>query len=162
MISQRLWQIEGQMMFVAKWESGVCKMELSSALIWLELRNVPFQFFNDDGLEHIAGLVEDPKYLHPSTINKINLEVAKVFTIIDSRKPLPEAINVQFDSGEISRVLVSSPWIPLVCEHCKKIGHTTKTCKLAPKVCRVCKSLSHGTTKCTRARSLDGKGKKTR
>ncbi|KFK36291.1 hypothetical protein AALP_AA4G103300 [Arabis alpina] len=58
-INQRLWQIEGQTVFVAKWDPGVVpvKPELTSAPIWLELRNVPFQFFNEDGLEHIAGLV---------------------------------------------------------------------------------------------------------
>lgn len=95
-------------MFIASWEPSVTtvKPELMSAPIWLELRKVPFQFFNDEGLEHIAGLVGDPKFLHPATANKTNLEVAKVFTIIDPRKPLPEAVNVQFDSGVISRVLV--------------------------------------------------------
>ncbi|KFK33765.1 hypothetical protein AALP_AA5G057300 [Arabis alpina] len=91
-LTQRLWQIEGQTMFVANWEPGFVptKPELASAPVWLELCNVPFQFFNEYGLEHIAGLVGDPKSLHPTTTNKTNLEVAKVFTIIDSRKPLPE------------------------------------------------------------------------
>lgn len=65
-------------------------------------------FFNEDSLERIAGLVDHPEYLHPKTANKKNLEVAKVLTIIDPRQPLPEAGNVQYDSGEISRVLVSS------------------------------------------------------
>ncbi|CAN7103467.1 unnamed protein product, partial [Brassica rapa subsp. narinosa] len=94
-IKQCLWQIEGQTMFVDKWEPGTVpvKPELTSAPIWLELRKVPFQFFNEDGLERIAGLVGHPKFLHPSTANKTNLEVAKVFTIIDPRKPLPEAVN---------------------------------------------------------------------
>lgn len=97
-VKQKLWQIEGQTMFVDKWEPGVVptKPELTSAPIWLELRKVPLQFFNEDGLERIAGLVGHPKFLHPMTANKTNLEVAKVFTIIDPRKPLPEAVNVQF------------------------------------------------------------------
>lgn len=105
-LKQRLWLIDGQTMFVAKWEPGFLpiKPELTSAPIWLELRNVPFQFFNEDGLEHIASLVGHPKFLHPTTANKTNLELAKVFTIIDPRKPLPEAVNVQFQSGEIRRV----------------------------------------------------------
>lgn len=77
-LNQRLWQIEGQTMFVANWEPGVVPMkpELKSAPIWLELRNVPFKFFNEEGLEHIVGLVGHPKFLHPTTINKTNLEVA--------------------------------------------------------------------------------------
>lgn len=65
-INQRLWQIEGQIMFVNKWEAGVVpvKPDLTSALIWLELRKVFFQFFNEDGLERIACLVRHPTYLH--------------------------------------------------------------------------------------------------
>lgn len=99
-------------------------------------------------MEHIAGLVGLPRFLHSSTANKTNLEVAKVFTIIDPRKPLPETVNVQFDSGKISRVLVSSPWMPPVCDLCKEIGHITKRCPIVPKACTICGSLSHVRAKC--------------
>ncbi|KAG7595163.1 Endonuclease/exonuclease/phosphatase superfamily [Arabidopsis thaliana x Arabidopsis arenosa] len=158
-LNQRLWQIEGQTMFVANWEPGFVpvKPELSSAPIWLELRNVPFQFFHEEGLEQIAGLVGDPKFLHPSTANKTNLEVAKVFTIIDPRKPLPEAVNVQFQSGEICRVLVSSPWMPPVCSHCKEIGHTLKHCKAAPTTCTSCSSTTHSSEACPKLRAAGPK-----
>lgn len=162
-LTQRLWQIEGQTMFVAKWEPGVIpeKPELTSAPIWLELRNVPFQFYNDESLERIASLVGDPKVLHPSTANKTNLEVAKVFTLIDPRKPLPEAVNVQFDSGDICRILVSSPWMPPVCSFCKEIGHSLKRCKVAPTTCHPCKSTTHDPENCPKKQSA-GTGKKTR
>ncbi|XP_010451902.1 PREDICTED: uncharacterized protein LOC104734094 [Camelina sativa] len=139
-------------MFVAKWEPGVIpkKPELSSAPIWLELRNVPLQFFNEEGLEHVAVMVGEPKCLHPSTANKTNLEVAKVFTVIYPRKPLPEVVNVQFPSGEIVRILVSSPWMPPVCSHCKGIEHTLKRCPTAPITCSPCKSTTHSQETCPR------------
>lgn len=158
-LAQRLWQIEGQTMFVAKWDPGVIpvKPELTSAPIWLELRNVPLQFFHEEGLEHIAGLVGDPKALHPSTANKSNLEVAKVLTIIDPRKPLPEAVNVQFDSGEIRRVKVSSPWMPPVCSHCKGIGHSLRHCKSASITCHGCSSSTHAAEKCPKVLEQDNK-----
>ncbi|KAG7546653.1 Zinc finger CCHC-type [Arabidopsis suecica] len=151
-INQRLWQIEGQTMFVAKWEPGVVpkKPELTSAPIWLELRHVPLQFFHEEGLEQIASLVGEPKFLHPTTANKTNLDVAKIFTIIDPRKPLPEAVNAQFENGEIARILVSSPWMPPVCSHCKEIGHTLKRCQKAPAVCSTCNSTVHNADSCPR------------
>ena len=154
-IYQRLWQIQGQTMFVAKWEPGVVpeKPELTAAPIWLELRNVPLQFFNEDGLERIASLVGDPKVLHPDTANKTNLEVAKVLTLIDPRKPLPEMVNAQFENGEVARVGVSSPWMPQVCTHCKEIGHSFRRCKLAPKACSVCQSVAHAPENCPKARN---------
>ncbi|CAN6988021.1 unnamed protein product [Brassica oleracea var. botrytis] len=152
-IKQILWQIEGQTMFVADWEPGTtpAKPELSSAPIWLELRDVPLQFFNDDCLERIASLVGHPKCLHPSTANKSNMEVAKVLTIIDPRKPLPEAVNAQFESGEVSRIKVSSPWMPPVCQHCNEVGHSLKHCRAAPILCKLCNSRSHSEEKCPMA-----------
>lgn len=163
-IKQCLWQIEGQTMFVDKWEPGTVpvKPELTSAPIWLELRKVPFQFFNEDGLERIAGLVGHPKFLHPSTANKTNLEVAKVFTIIDPRKPLPEAVNAQFESGEICRVLVSSPWMPPVCDVCKEIGHSSKRCPTVLKSCVICKSPDHVSQHCPQKQQQQASGRKTR
>ncbi|XP_024014271.1 uncharacterized protein LOC112088218 [Eutrema salsugineum] len=137
-LNQRLWSIEGQTMFVADWEPGIVPMkpELTSAPIWLELRNVPLQFFNDEGLERIASLVGDPKFLHPATANKTNLEVAK-------------------------RVAVSSPWMPPVCSHCKEIGHSVKRCKRTPITCLLCNSSGHASEKCTRptAKLSKSKGK---
>lgn len=163
-INQGLWHIEGQTMFVDRWEPGVTpsKPELTSAPIWLELRKVPLQFFNEDGLERIASLVGHPKYLHPLTKNKSNLEVAKVYTIIDPRKPLPEAVNVKFDSGEICRVLVSSPWMPPVCDLCKEIGHSAKRCPSIAKVCSHCNSKEHVLAKCPLRPKGEQPGRKTR
>ncbi|CAN6922785.1 unnamed protein product [Brassica oleracea] len=52
-LKQCLWQIEGQTMFVAKWEPGIA-------------------------LEHIASQVGDPKFLHLQTANKTNLEIRRI------------------------------------------------------------------------------------
>ena len=58
-------------MFVAHWEPENLpdKPDLTSAHIWIKLLNVPFQLFNEDGLQRIACLVGNPNYLHPSTTN---------------------------------------------------------------------------------------------
>jgi len=162
-LNQRLWQIDGQTMFVAKWDPGVvpAKPELTSAPIWLELRNVPLQVFHEEGLQRIAGLVGDPKFLHPATANKTNLEVARVFTLIDPRKPLPEAVNVQFDSGAVQRILVSSPWMPPVCGFCKAIGHSLRHCKTAPITCQECLSSSHSSLQCPKQKTNGPKKKRS-
>lgn len=163
-IKQGLWQIEGQTMFVADWVPGVIpdKPELTSAPIWLELRDVPLQCFNEEALERIAGLVGHPKCLHPSTINKANLEVAKVLTLIDPRVPLLEAVNAQFESGEIRRIKVSSPWMPPVCSHCKEIWHSLKHCTAAPILCKFCKSRTHTNESCSKAEAESKKSQSRR
>ncbi|CAA7026591.1 unnamed protein product [Microthlaspi erraticum] len=107
---------------------------------------------NDDGLGSAVG---EAKALHPSTANKTNLEVAKVLTLIDPRKPWPEAVNVQFDSGDIMRILVSSPWMPPVCSFCKEIGHSVRRCASALVSCTSCKSTAHSTANCTRVKPVE-------
>lgn len=151
-LSQCLWQVDGQTMFVAKWSPGTKpeKPSLSTVPVWLNLEGVPLQFFNRDALKEIAGLVGHPICLHPTTENLTNIEVARVYTVIDPRKPLPEAVNAQFETGEVVRIKVSCPWLPSLCSHCSKVGHTISRCPAAPPRCEVCRSVKHTTADCTR------------
>ncbi|KAF3607396.1 hypothetical protein DY000_02047282 [Brassica cretica] len=113
-----------------------------------------------DRLGRIASLVGDLKVLHPETVSKTNLEVAKVLTLIDPRKPLPETVNAQFENGVVARIVVSSPWMPEVCTHCKEIGHSIRRCKLAPKSCSACKCPGHSLENCPKNRKVDPPVKK--
>ncbi|XP_019086253.1 PREDICTED: uncharacterized protein LOC109126838 [Camelina sativa] len=153
-LAQRVWHIEGQSMFVADWEPDLSPVmpELTEAPVWLEFRGVPPQFFSQEALEYIAGLVGHPVFCHPSTINLTDLEVAKVFTIVNITKPLPEAVNAQFETGETFRIVVSSPWLPPICAFCQGVGHSIKRCPTAPILCSFCNSTSHSKEACTRGR----------
>ncbi|KAF8095242.1 hypothetical protein N665_0339s0109 [Sinapis alba] len=161
-LSQNLWQIDGQTMFVTKWSPGIqqLKPELAMIPVWLEFTNVPLQFFNKDALQEIAGLVGHPVCLHPATENLTNIEVAKVYTVIDPRKPLLEFVNARFESGDTRRIAVSCPWLPSLCAYCKKFGHTITRCKSAPKTCVTCNSVQHATSSCPRKNHLPSDAKK--
>ncbi|XP_010503049.1 PREDICTED: uncharacterized protein LOC104780241 [Camelina sativa] len=160
-LSQSLWQVDGQTMFVAKWSPDITpkKPELSMVPVWLDFHGVPLEFFNREGLEHIAGLVGHPVCLHPQTEKLTNIEVAKVYTVIDPRKPLPEAVNARFESGQIKRIRVSSPWLPALCSHCNSVGHTVSRCTKAPPTCTVCGSVKHNTDSCPRSKKNKRNGK---
>ena len=151
-LKQSLWQIDGQTMFVAKWSPGIqqVKPELEMVPVWLEFTGAPLQFFNRDALKDIAGMVGHPLCLHPATENLTNIEVAKVYTVIDPRKPLIEFVNARFESGDTRRIAVSSPWLPSLCSFCKNFGHTITRCKNAPKTCLTCNSVKHSTASCPR------------
>ncbi|CAF1705090.1 unnamed protein product [Brassica napus] len=157
-LSQSLWQIDGQTMFVAKWSPGLQqeKPALTMVPVWLEFSGVPLQFFNRDALKEIAGLVGHPICLHPTTENLTNIEVAKVYTVIDPTKHLPNYVNASFESGDIRRISVSCPWLPSICSHCKKVGHTISRCKSAPPTCSVCNSVKHSESHCPRSMNANG------
>ncbi|KAL0755389.1 hypothetical protein Bca101_093057 [Brassica carinata] len=160
-LAQNFWQIDGQTMFVAKWSPGLqqVKPELEMVPVWLELRRVPLQFFNQDALQEIAGIVGHPVCLHPSTEQLIDIEVAKVYTVIDPRKPLPNFVNARFESGDTRRISVSSPFMPSLCSFCKKVGHTISRCKDAPKTCTLCNSVKHLMVDCSRYSREKARGK---
>ncbi|XP_048611395.1 uncharacterized protein LOC125585776 [Brassica napus] len=138
-------------MFVTKWSPGIqqIKPELEMVPVWLEFTGVPLQFFNKDALKEIA-MVGHPLCLHPATENLTNIEVAKVYTVIDPRKPLPEFVNARFECGDTRRIAVTSPWLPSLCSFCKKFGHTITRCKHALKTCLTCNSVKHPTALCPR------------
>lgn len=73
-----------------------------------------------------------------------------MYTVIDPRKPLPEAVNAQFESGEVFRITVSSPWLPSLCSHCRQVGHTISKCPSAPPKCPLCNSVKHEVSSCPR------------
>ena len=143
-------------MFVADYSPGMSPAMpvLIEAPVWLEFREVPPQFFNEESLVRVAGIVGDPLYLHPSTANLTDLEVAKVFTIVNLSVPLPEAVNAQFESGEVVRVGVSCPWLPPTCSFCNETGHTLRRCPTAPVTCVSCNSTTHSTDICPRAKKV--------
>ncbi|KFK41009.1 hypothetical protein AALP_AA2G073500 [Arabis alpina] len=155
-LAQGMWHIENQSMFVGKWEPGLNPEipKLTSAPVWVDFRGVPHQFFSEEALEHVAGMVGDPVRVHPSTLNMTNLEVARVLTIINPSIPLPEFVNVRFQSGEMKRVEVSSPWLPPTCENCKEVGHSIRRCPTAPILCTSCNSTVHSTDLCPRAKKV--------
>lgn len=60
------------------------------------------------------------------------------------------------------RVLVSSPWMPPVCAHCKEVGHSVKRCKKAPITCTACKSSTHTDSQCPRGKVRTSKRQSNR
>ncbi|XP_010501556.1 PREDICTED: uncharacterized protein LOC104778826 [Camelina sativa] len=153
-LTQGMWLIEGQTMFVAPWEPGLNPElpELTEVPVWLEFRGVPPHFFSEEGFEHIAGILGQPIRCHQATIDMTNLEVGKVLTVINPSSPLPEAVNVQFSSGQIHRVTVSCPWLPPICKHCQEMGHSIRRCPTAPITCSSCNSSGHTLETCPKLR----------
>ncbi|KAG5389740.1 hypothetical protein IGI04_031281 [Brassica rapa subsp. trilocularis] len=53
-------------------------------------------------------------------------------TTVDLMKPLPSIVEFTRQSGEVVEVLVTYPWLPPTCTHCKELGHIVKNCLHIP------------------------------
>ena len=104
----------------------------SSIQIWAHLTGIPLDLRHQEGLSLVAGLVGEPKETDDFTKNLVSLTLAHAKVEVDLTKPLPDVVEFTRQSGEIVEVLVSFPWLPPTCSHCKELGHVVRNCLLVP------------------------------
>ncbi|ESQ29236.1 hypothetical protein EUTSA_v10024027mg, partial [Eutrema salsugineum] len=129
-LSRNMWNIAGFPMFVAPWspEFSPEAPPLTSAVVPVEFRNVPYLLFNKESLSRIATAVGKPVKLAPKTERKENFEVARVFVCIDLQAELPSKVMSGFSNGKETLISVSYPWMPVKCSACGRYGHAGVNC----------------------------------
>ena len=130
LLSRTCWNIGGLPMFVAPWSPDYSPDEppLTTAIVPVEMRNVPYLLFNRESLSRIATAVGKPDSLAPETERKENFVVAKLYVRVDLTAPLPSKIISGFSNGREVEIDVSYPWLPVKCDVCKKFGHSSVKC----------------------------------
>ncbi|CAF2130462.1 unnamed protein product, partial [Brassica napus] len=130
LLSRTCWNIGGLPMFVAPWSPDYSPDEtpLTSAIVLVEMRNVPYLLFNQESLSRISTAVGKPDSLAPETERKLNFEVAKLYVRVDLTAPLSNKIVSGFSNGKEVVIDVSYPWLPVKCDQCSKFGHSAAKC----------------------------------
>ncbi|CAG7901045.1 unnamed protein product, partial [Brassica rapa] len=133
-LARTVWIIAGCTMFVAPWSPEFFPEEpqITSAVVPVELRGVPYLLFNKKSLSRLATAVGKPISLSPETERKENFEVAKLWVRVDLFSELPKRIVSGFSNGREVDISVAYPWLPSKCDYCGKFGHETKRCSLKP------------------------------
>ncbi|KAH0928418.1 hypothetical protein HID58_014145 [Brassica napus] len=131
LLGRTCWKVAGFPMFVAPWspEFNPEEAPLTSAVIPVELREVPYLLFNKESLGRLATAVGKPVSLAPETERKLNFKVAKLYVKVDLTKPLPHKIISGYSNGKETEISVTYPWLPMKCELCKKFGHLQNKCR---------------------------------
>ncbi|CAH8280760.1 unnamed protein product, partial [Arabidopsis lyrata] len=130
-LSRNMWSIVGHPMFVAPWSPDFNPDTplISSAVVTVELRGVPYLLFNKESLGRIATAVGKPVALAPETARKENFEVAKLLVRVNLLKELPSRVVSGFSDGREIDIDVSYPWLPPKCNVCDQFGHATSLCR---------------------------------
>ncbi|ESQ33757.1 hypothetical protein EUTSA_v10009475mg [Eutrema salsugineum] len=110
-LSRNLWSIAGFPMFVAPWSPNFNPDEppLTSAVVPVEFREVPYLLFNKVSLSRIATAVGTPVALSPETERKETFEVAKVYVRVNLLQELPTRIVSGFSNSREVLIKVSYP-----------------------------------------------------
>ncbi|XP_024009969.1 uncharacterized protein LOC112085166 [Eutrema salsugineum] len=129
-LSRNLWSIAGFPMFVAPWSPEFNPEEppLTSAVVPVEFRDVPYLLFNKESLSRLATAVGTPVALSPETERKETLEVAKVYIRVNLLSDLPSRVISGFSNGREALISISYPWLPQKCFECGNFGHDSRKC----------------------------------
>lgn len=102
LLARTCWNIAGYPMFVAPWSPEFTPEEapITSTVVPVELRGVPYLIFNRESLSRLATAVGKPDSLAPETERKENFQVAKLYVRVDLTQELPSKIISGFSNGK--------------------------------------------------------------
>ncbi|KAF3519574.1 hypothetical protein DY000_02061024 [Brassica cretica] len=114
LLSRSAWMIAGSPMFITAWSPEFAPEDppLSTAVVPVELRGVPYLLFNQQCLSRLSTAIGKPLSLFPKTERKENFEVAKVWVQVSLLEELPSKIITGFSNGREVEITVSYPWLP--------------------------------------------------
>ncbi|KAK8555748.1 hypothetical protein V6N13_069830 [Hibiscus sabdariffa] len=125
------WHFQNKPTILRKWQPNLQSLEFNMDMIpvWVHLRSIPLELFNNSGLSYIASAIGVPFYMDSITANRSRLEYAKVCVKVHASHKIPRAIPVELHDGFLVSIGVDIPWMPARCFFCKVFGHNDKNCQ---------------------------------
>jgi hypothetical protein len=121
--------------FVRRWSPGMqlLTLSLSSVPVWINLHNLPLEFWNATCLSHFASGVGIPICVNSVTEEQRRLGFARVLVEVAVESEFPKEIDVVDLNDRIIKIGVEYPWVPIKCKKCSFFGHATHTCSKTEK-----------------------------
>ncbi|PIN11890.1 hypothetical protein CDL12_15503 [Handroanthus impetiginosus] len=125
---RQLWFFDGFPMRLFKWTPTFNPREESSLIpVWINLPNLPIQFFNKNALFSISSMIGTPLRIDEATAALTRPSNARVCIEIDLMQQLEREIDIRFnDALWIQRVEYER--LPKYCMQCKHLGHGVEEC----------------------------------
>ena len=123
--------IASRLFIVNPWKPFI-EQELSTLKtvpIWVNLFNIPYQFWTEKGLSLVASYLGTPLMLDVPTLEKKRLDFARVCVEIDIDCEFPTHFDIHVDRNMKVVIGVEYAWKPARCSHCGVFGHTLENCE---------------------------------
>ncbi|KAL7179501.1 hypothetical protein ACSBR1_042822 [Camellia fascicularis] len=123
------WYIGGFNLFLKKWTRmmKLTKEKATTVPVWAKFYNVSFEYWDSDGLSHIASAVGVPLFMDQLTEKGSRVSFARVCVEVEATSYLPSMFKVNCE-GEDVVVKVEYQGLRPKCEHCIVFGHDTSKC----------------------------------
>lgn len=120
------WHFGGRLMVLQVWHPNneFEKEGLSKLPIWIQIHNIPLQYWTAEGLSYIASAVGKPLYANEMTEQASSISYAKVCVEIDASATLPHSVDLLIASGRFVTIDFKYPWRSIRCYTCKVFGHS--------------------------------------
>lgn len=128
------WLFQGQPIVLQKWEPGMLMMrkQHKAVPVWIRLRNLPLEYWTEEGLSVVASGIGKPLYQDAITKQCSRVDYARVCVLEDFDANLPKHLVLLLPSeqgrGGTCKVLVEYEWLPAKCTTCSSLGHKDDHC----------------------------------
>ncbi|KAE9445459.1 hypothetical protein C3L33_22645, partial [Rhododendron williamsianum] len=111
------WHFGGRLMVLQIWHPDIEyeKEGLTKLPIWIQLYNVPLQYWTAEGLSYLASSVGKPLYADEMTETAKRISYAKICVEVDVNASLPHSVDLLMSSGKLVSIAIKYPWRPVKC-----------------------------------------------
>ena len=124
------WHVAGQPIILSNWQVGLRleKVAQSTIPIWVNIHHIPLEYWNSEGLSHIASAIGKPLYVDRMTASCRRISYARLCIEVNAEFELLKNFDIEVEdpiSGTSSLISlhVEYQWSPIRCAKCKKFGH---------------------------------------
>ena len=104
--------------------------------MWIKLYNIPLEYWNEEGLSHIASAVGKPLYVDSFTASKQRITYARLCVELQADKEANESFDLSMkgiddnEDEEVIEIAIEYQWKPRICIECKVFGHSNSNCAM--------------------------------
>ena len=105
------------------------KMEVSTVPIWIQIENLELKYWGEKSLFKIVSQIGTPIRVDHFTKERNRLAYPRVLIEVCLSHKLEEQLSFEDEYGQMVWIGVRYEWKPILCTHCKGIGHESEKCK---------------------------------
>ncbi|KAL4576054.1 hypothetical protein LXL04_012142 [Taraxacum kok-saghyz] len=134
------WLVFDNPIIIRRWAPGLnmSKAQHNVVPVWVKIFNVPLEYWNNTGINHIAWEIGKPLEADSWTANMCNSHwgrpaFMRILMEMSAEKDWLKELNVfsrDIMTGERiqAKCKIEYAWTPSKCSHCKVFGHRDSTC----------------------------------
>ncbi|XP_062089160.1 uncharacterized protein LOC133795723 [Humulus lupulus] len=105
------------------------KEDVKKVPIWIQLGGLDIKYWEDKSLFKIVGQLGKPIQVEMITKRRERLHFPRIMVEVLITQAFPHVISFINELDQDIELTVNYEWLPVLCEHCKGMGHTTAICK---------------------------------